>query len=67
MDTPNLRTATWRKSSYSGHNGTCVEVAVAVPVIGVRDSKSTGTGHLTITTPQWTAFVSAIRADRLSP
>jgi hypothetical protein len=67
VDTPNFRAATWRKSSYSGEYGTCVEIAVAVPLVGVRDSKSIETGHLTITTPQWTAFVGAVRADRLSP
>ena len=66
MYTPNLCTARWRKSSYSGHNGSCVEVAVAGPLVGVRDSKSTGTGHLTITTREWTTFIGAVRGNRLS-
>lgn len=37
--------ALWRKSSFSGTETNCVEVAWAV---GVRDSKNPDGGHLTI-------------------
>ncbi|MDQ3579958.1 MAG: DUF397 domain-containing protein [Actinomycetota bacterium] len=32
----------WRKSSRSGNNVNCVEVAVGQGVVGVRDSKNSG-------------------------
>lgn len=55
----------WRKSSYSSHNGACVEVAIASPVVGVRDSKNTAARHLTLTTAGWTRFVSAVQSEKL--
>lgn len=65
MYTPNLRTATWRKSSYSGENGTCVEVAVADPLVGVRNSKNIGAGYLALPLVGWSAFVGAVKDDKL--
>jgi Domain of unknown function (DUF397) len=32
--------ATWKKSSYSGNNGTCVEVAHLADRLAARDSKN---------------------------
>jgi hypothetical protein len=52
----------WRKSSYSGENGTCVEVAVGGPVVGVRDSKNTEGGQLSLGLAGWRAFLGAIKA-----
>jgi hypothetical protein len=57
----------WRKSSYSGYNGDCVEVAVLRDgQIGVRDSKAHGTGPvLCLTSAQWAALVAGVRSGRL--
>ena len=55
----------WRKSSYSSHNGSCVEVAIATPSVGVRDSKNIEAGHLTLTTVAWSGFINAVRSRQL--
>jgi Domain of unknown function (DUF397) len=54
----------WRKSSYSGYNGDCVEVAVLRPgQVGVRDSKAHGSGPvLRLSSAEWTAFLTLVRA-----
>jgi hypothetical protein len=56
----------WRKSSYSAENGACVEVAVTDPGVGVRDSKNTGAGHLTLNPMAWHDFMAAIKRDQRS-
>jgi hypothetical protein len=49
---------TWRKASYSGGSGACVEVAVFHNgAIGIRDSKNPTT-NLTVTPATWTAFLA---------
>lgn len=59
--------AVWRKSSYSGYNGDCVEVAaLGAGQIGVRDSKAHGAGPvLCLTSAQWTALLADVRSGRL--
>jgi hypothetical protein len=57
----------WRTSSYSGANGSCVEVAPAGDdpsgqrLIAVRDSKDRGGPALVFTAGQWRAFAAGIR------
>ncbi|MES0837678.1 DUF397 domain-containing protein [Nocardiopsis tropica] len=53
----------WRKSSYSGARGDCVEVnetAVAGAVF-LRDTRNRDLGHLEAPAPEWTALLAAVR------
>jgi hypothetical protein len=52
----------WRKSSYSGNSGNCVEIASAPGRVVVRDTKDNGTGPvLRISPADWSRFTSGIR------
>ena len=54
--------AAWRKSSYSGANGNCVEVARHVPdVVAVRDSKDPDGPELAFSLQQWRAFTRTVK------
>ena len=61
--TPNLRTATWRTSSYSnGDGGDCVQVADNVPgFVPVRDSKVADSPVLAFRAADWAEFVRSIK------
>ncbi|WP_446217615.1 DUF397 domain-containing protein [Micromonospora sp. IBHARD004] len=51
--------AIWRKSTRSGTQGECVEVADNLPgVVGVRDSKDPTGPVLTFDPQAWRAFVA---------
>ena len=50
----------WKKSSYSGDNSDCVEVALG-EVIGVRDTKNPALGALVLTSRAWSALLSDVR------
>lgn len=52
----------WTKSSYSGHNGNCVEVAPHDHRIATRDSKNPTGPALLFTPAAWSAFVDAVAA-----
>jgi Domain of unknown function (DUF397) len=59
-----LRRAEWRTSTFSGGNGSCVEVASNLPgIIVVRDSKDRQGPALVFTPDEWTAFLAGVRAD----
>ena len=52
--------ASWRKSSYSGTQGSCVEVAYASDVVGVRDTKNRDGGALLVAADAWRAFTTRL-------
>ncbi|RAY11711.1 DUF397 domain-containing protein [Actinomadura craniellae] len=61
------RTA-WRKSSYSGQNGNCVEIAdLNENTIGVRDSTNPAAGHLTLSAGGFAALLARVKRDELTP
>ena len=62
MAAPDLATARWHTSSFSGHNGSCVEVAgLEGGHRAVRDSKNPAGPALTVTASEWAAFTTGIR------
>ncbi|WP_221354913.1 DUF397 domain-containing protein [Streptomyces beigongshangae] len=61
--TPDLSTAQWRKSSYSGgqQGDACVEVADDVPaLVPVRDSKAPLAAALVFTPDAWGPFIVSL-------
>jgi hypothetical protein len=55
----------WQKSTYSGANEDCVEVALA-RVVRIRDTKDRPGGTLEIPTRSWDAFLQR-NASLLTP
>ncbi|MEU9886856.1 DUF397 domain-containing protein [Sphaerisporangium sp. NPDC051011] len=62
-----LTTARWIKSSYSGDEGNCVELA-ALPGkdMAVRDSKRPHGPVLRFPATEWTAFRNSLKSGKLS-
>jgi Domain of unknown function (DUF397) len=57
-----LSQAAWRKSTYSGANGDCVEVAGNLPgIVAVRDSKNREGPALVFRRAKWDAFLSGAK------
>ncbi|MDM4722924.1 DUF397 domain-containing protein [Micromonospora sp. WMMA1363] len=54
-----LALARWRKSSHSGDEGACVEIATLPRKVGVRDSKDPGGPLLLFAPAAWAAFAAA--------
>ncbi|GAA0968347.1 hypothetical protein GCM10009555_013560 [Acrocarpospora macrocephala] len=52
----------WRRSTFSGVNGECVEVAVVDDTVAVRDSKHPSCAPLLFTPGEWVAFLGGVRA-----
>jgi len=58
-----LSRALWRKSTYSGGNGSCVEIADLGPAAAVRDSKDPDGPKLVFAAEEWRSFIDSIKAD----
>ncbi|WP_405583332.1 DUF397 domain-containing protein [Streptomyces sp. NBC_01190] len=59
--------ARWRKSNVSGETG-CVEVALNLPMVGVRDTKENGSGPILAFSPvAWTSFLQGLASGDFRP
>jgi len=56
-----LSRAVWRTSTYSGGNGSCVEIADLGTVVAVRDSKDRGGAVLVLGVEAWRGFVRGLK------
>ncbi|MCE0447427.1 DUF397 domain-containing protein [Streptomyces tricolor] len=66
--TPDLNTARWRKSSYSGNQqgDACAEVCDGFPgTVPVRDSKNTNGPVLMLDGAVWQPFVNGVKNGSL--
>ncbi|MER7668791.1 DUF397 domain-containing protein [Kitasatospora sp. NPDC096128] len=53
----------WRKSSFSGAQSNCVEIAIGVVgVVPVRDSKDLGGPVLLFPADAWASFVAGVKS-----
>ncbi|MFF3072860.1 DUF397 domain-containing protein [Kitasatospora sp. NPDC057904] len=58
-----LSSAQWRKSTFSGQGGDCIEVAPNIPgLLPVRDSKDAQGPTLIFPAEAWRSFLAAVRA-----
>ena len=55
-----LLDSTWRKSTYSGNNGSCVEVRRVAATVEVRDTKNREGYVLRFAAETWQSFVTGV-------
>nr|WP_168723199.1 DUF397 domain-containing protein [Streptomyces sp. SAT1]ANO42788.1 DUF397 domain-containing protein [Streptomyces sp. SAT1] len=56
----------WRKSSYSDHNGDCVELAELGDVVSFRDSKDLHGPVVSVDRQTVTTFISALTSGQMA-
>jgi len=56
-----LSRALWRKSTYSGGNGSCVEIANLGMAVAVRDSKDPQGPQLHFPAAAWAGFLAVLK------
>lgn len=58
--------ASWRKSTFSAMNGSCVEISrLLSDRIGLRDTKDNGAGPvLVFTGAEWDAFIAGAKSGQ---
>ena len=63
MATPNLSVTNWRISSFSGNNGTCVQLAVLSDGrVAVRNSTHPDNGTILVTRTEMNAWLRGVKA-----
>ncbi|MEU6128326.1 DUF397 domain-containing protein [Saccharopolyspora sp. NPDC047091] len=55
---------TWRKSSHSAANGSCIEVGASPDAVGVRDTKDRDGGTLLFHRRTWHHFLHTLKQIR---
>jgi hypothetical protein len=61
----NANNAVWRKSSYSGNTGNCVEVRTHEATVTVRDSKNVPGPELAVSSDAWSEFIEGVKRGEL--
>jgi hypothetical protein len=59
-----MKSVVWVKSTYSGYNGSCVEIAATGERVLVRDSKDPAGPVLAFTPDGWRVFLVSLRQHR---
>ncbi len=59
-----LSRAQWKKSSYSGNSGNCVEVADLGQAVAIRDSKDPEGPVLVVTPGEWQELLFDLKICR---
>jgi len=59
----------WRKSSFSGNSGNCVEVRTTsqTATVAVRDSKNAAGPELAIAADRWVTFLRGVKKGQFDP
>ncbi|MFD5752565.1 DUF397 domain-containing protein [Streptomyces sp. NPDC127033] len=66
MDLIDFNGVQWRRSSYSGGDNNCVELAVFGGRVAIRDSKCPERTPVVIARPDAQAFLAGVQAGRWS-